>query len=301
MEGSAFATAEAKMTVVYGAVVVMMALQRPFPRVHNARAPPRSPTPLLVAASGASSSSSLHTGPSMKPMAVVEAQLKALQSDEVGSCFNLSSADLRHAAGPKPRFTDLLRTMPEYKPMIASESYEVLSALQVGTDTWKYRVRVANKLGSIPFSVGYTYELTKGECDVRHDLGQCITHRKHKDMPRGVIAGWDSRCRQPETWCRANDVDSLPMGRDQPFYHVLVDNNRYAYVAQEHVECTGVEPITHKSFDEYFSGEVTDEADEARRTYVPTREAREQYPLGLEGCWLVNRVFPDKEQSSFDA
>ena len=21
---------------------------------------------------------------------------------------------------------------------------------------------------------------------------------------------------------------------------------------------------------------------------------REQYPLGLEGCWLVNKVFPDK-------
>lgn len=32
--------------------------------------------------------------------------------------------------------------------------------------------------------------------------------------------GYDPRCLAPEDWCQAMRVDSLPLGRTQPFYHV---------------------------------------------------------------------------------
>ena len=39
-----------------------------------------------------------------------------------------------------------------------------------------------------------------------------------------------------------------------------------------------------------FTGEI----DERRGTWTPNVVLREQYPLGLAGCWLVNRVVIEK-------
>ena len=102
-------------------------------------------------------------------------------------------------------------------------------------------------------------------------------------------------------------VGSLSRGRAQPFYHVLVDRRdrsdrnqvRRAYVAQESIEAIDVQPIDHPDFSgpASFTGEI----DTATGTWQPSELLREQYPLGLEGCWLVNEVFPDKVRESFDA
>jgi len=46
-----------------------------------------------------------------------------------------------------------------------------------------------------------------------------------------------------------------------------------------------------------FTGEV----DEERGTWRPSPALREQYPLGLDGCWLVDRIFPDPLAAGFDA
>ena len=47
---------------------------------------------------------------------------------------------------------------------------------------------------------------------------------------RCVIYGWDHRCEMSDAWILQMGVDSLPHGRNQPFYNVLVEDgtNRYA-------------------------------------------------------------------------
>jgi len=218
--------------------------------------------------------------------------LPALQRGDVRACFESASTELRQYAGPKDRFESLLRTMPEYRALLGHSGSEVLSALQVGQNRWKCRVRVDNTVGSVPFSVAYTWELTlhDGYSVVDYDLGQCIkdTQRGY----RGVIVGWDLSCKQLDDWCEAMGVDELLKGRQQPFYHVLVDGHEHtAYVAQELVEPTPLHQFGHPKFKQAFEMCAPEECEMG--TWRPKRLLREQYPLVLEG-WLVNRVFPDQ-------
>eukprot|EP00798_Chlamydomonas_sp_ICE-L_P022438 gene22439-29550_t len=71
-------------------------------------------------------------------------------------------------------------------------------------------------------------------------LGHRVTHAK--DGYRGVVIGWDSCCCEVEEWMTNNEVEKLSSGKDQYFYHVLVDKRDWqldldqppvAYVAQE--------------------------------------------------------------------
>ena len=82
-------------------------------------------------------------------------------------------------------------------------------------------MRVDNKVGSVAFSVEYTWELRQqSDASVKYDLGQCIEHKAHGY--KGVIIGWDTECRQSEEWCQRADVAQLRNGKTQPFYIVLV-------------------------------------------------------------------------------
>lgn len=234
------------------------------------------------------------------PLEVLEAQLKALQRGEVQSCFDVSSITFRRLAGPRQRFERIVREAPEYKPLIKCERYEFLSALQVEPRRWRCRVRVHNTVGRMPFAVEYHMELSKHfETRIAYDLGQCMRHKRHGF--RGVIIGWDFECKQNEEWCRANSIDSLPNGRRQPFYRVLVHrkdepDEKVAYIAQEEIEPTGVTTIEH----EYFNEESFVGVDEEMDTWTPSTALREQYPLGLEGQWLIDHVFPDRPGPGFD-
>lgn len=86
-------------------------------------------------------------------------------------------------------------------------------------------------------------ELDKENRIIRYEIGMVIRHRRYSY--RGVILGHDDHCTAPEAWIQHMGVDSLPKGRRQPFYHVLVDENdrptrgqtaSSTYVAQENIE-----------------------------------------------------------------
>ena len=236
----------------------------------------------------------------MLPVDVVQKQLEALQRGAVHECYEFASSAFRRVAGPRQRFEKIVREAPEYKPLVNSERYQVVSALQVGPRRYKCRVRVHNVVGRMPFSVEYRWELTRQSATVvEHDLGQCLKHREKGY--RGVVVGWDEECKQTDEWCQSMQIDSLPGGRAQPFYHVLVDRRdgekaHMAYVAQASVEALKVQPIDHPNFLGSFTGDI----DTAKGTWTPSQLLREQYPLGLEGCWLVNEVFPDRLKETFD-
>lgn len=71
---------------------------------------------------------------------------------------------------------------------------------------------------------------------VLHRVGTIFKHRRYPYS--GVIFGWTNTC-QPfngEDWIAQMNVDTLPRGRNQPFYHVLVDDGSVRYVAEENIE-----------------------------------------------------------------
>ncbi|KAK4057266.1 hypothetical protein OIO90_001763 [Microbotryomycetes sp. JL221] len=60
-----------------------------------------------------------------------------------------------------------------------------------------------------------------------------------------VIRGWDETCQATEHWIQAMQVDRLPLGRHQPFYHVFTSAGSTRYVAQENVTDYEVPETTH--------------------------------------------------------
>lgn len=74
---------------------------------------------------------------------------------------------------------------------------------------------------------------------VLYSVGQVFTHRQ--SGYRGVIIGWDERCKAGDKWVAATRSEALPHGTEQPFYHVLVDvrdrpDARVCYVAQDNID-----------------------------------------------------------------
>ena len=47
-----------------------------------------------------------------------------------------------------------------------------------------------------------------------------------------VITGWSALCEAEEEWIQQMGVNRLPLGPEQPFYHVLVDDGTNRYAAQ---------------------------------------------------------------------
>eukprot|EP00243_Klebsormidium_subtile_P007459 TRINITY_DN330_c0_g1_i1.p1 TRINITY_DN330_c0_g1~~TRINITY_DN330_c0_g1_i1.p1 ORF type:complete len:282 (-),score=39.29 TRINITY_DN330_c0_g1_i1:1298-2143(-) len=80
-------------------------------------------------------------------------------------------------------------------------------------------------------------------------IGDVIVHKKYGY--RGVIYGHDLECSAPEGWQQQMKIDSLPEGRKQPFYHVLVDvrdrpGGMSTYVAQENMSLQPTpRPVLH--------------------------------------------------------
>ena len=68
------------------------------------------------------------------------------------------------------------------------------------------------------------------------------------------------------------------------------------YVAQSSLFSIDAEKIDHP----HFTAAVT-QVDEERGVWEVNPMLREQYPVGLEGCWLVDYVFPDRQATDFDA
>ncbi|KAK0928878.1 hypothetical protein LTR91_004058 [Friedmanniomyces endolithicus] len=79
-----------------------------------------------------------------------------------------------------------------------------------------------------------------GQGGVRYRIGTYFKHRRYHY--EGVVVGWDTRCAADPRWMEQMQVDSLPRGREQPFYNVLADDKSVRYVADENIESLSRQP-----------------------------------------------------------
>ena len=89
----------------------------------------------------------------------------------------------------------------------------------------------------------------------KFDIGQVVKHRLHPF--RGVIFDVDPEFANTEDWWNAIPEAARPR-RDQPFYHLLAENEHDCYVAyvseQNLVADTSGEPVGHPQTDRLFDG-----------------------------------------------
>ena len=84
--------------------------------------------------------------------------------------------------------------------------------------------------------------------------GQIVRHVRYGY--RGVVVGCDRTCQAEDAWYKfqVQGKDYRPT-RDQPWYHVLVDESvRQTYVAQQNLEAGDTtRPIHHPLIHHYFN------------------------------------------------
>ena len=87
----------------------------------------------------------------------------------------------------------------------------------------------------------------------KYHLGQVVRHRKHPF--HGVVFDVDPEFSNTEEWYEAIPEDSRPT-RDQPFYHLLAENEQSFYVAyvseQNLIADYSGEPVDHPDIPEIF-------------------------------------------------
>lgn len=87
----------------------------------------------------------------------------------------------------------------------------------------------------------------------KYRLGQVVRHRKHPF--RGVVFDVDPEFANTEEWYDAIPEDSRP-SKDQPFYHLLAENDQSYYVAyvseQNLVPDRSGEPVDHPDLNDMF-------------------------------------------------
>ena len=87
--------------------------------------------------------------------------------------------------------------------------------------------------------------------EAKYNVGQVIHHRLFDY--RGVIVDVDPNFQNTEEWY-ALMAKSKP-ARNQPWYHVLVDNTDYTtYVAEQNLESdSNIGPVQHPELEKYFN------------------------------------------------
>ncbi|MBL3561018.1 heat shock protein HspQ [Rhodovulum sulfidophilum] len=92
----------------------------------------------------------------------------------------------------------------------------------------------------------------------KYHLGQVVRHRKHPF--RGVVFDVDAMFSNTEDWYAAIPEEPRPP-KDQPFYHLLAENDHSYYVAyvseQNLVADETGEPVDHPDLSDLF-GEFED-------------------------------------------
>ena len=87
----------------------------------------------------------------------------------------------------------------------------------------------------------------------KYHLGQVLRHRKHPF--RGVVFDVDAMFSNTEEWYENIPEESRP-SKDQPFYHLLAENDQSYYVAyvseQNLVPDISDEPLRHPQVPELF-------------------------------------------------
>lgn len=92
----------------------------------------------------------------------------------------------------------------------------------------------------------------------KYHLGQIVRHRKHPF--RGVVFDVDAKFSNTQEWYDAIPEDSRP-AKDQPFYHLLAENEQsyyVAYVSEQNLvpDYSGL-PVSHPDVSDIF-GEFSD-------------------------------------------
>ncbi len=91
------------------------------------------------------------------------------------------------------------------------------------------------------------------EQSAKFDIGQVVRHRLYPF--RGVIFDVDPSFDNTEEWWLSIPEDVRPR-KDQPYYHLLAENERTTYVAyvseQNLVPDESGEPIRHPQVQEFF-------------------------------------------------
>lgn len=87
----------------------------------------------------------------------------------------------------------------------------------------------------------------------KYHLGQVVRHRKHPF--RGVVFDVDAIFSNSEEWYNAIPEQSRPK-RDQPFYHLLAENDQnyyVAYVSEQNLiaDYSGI-PVEHPDVSDLF-------------------------------------------------
>ncbi|BGP40660.1 hypothetical protein JCM10449v2_004622 [Rhodotorula kratochvilovae] len=117
--------------------------------------------------------------------------------------------------------------------------------------------------------------------DIKWRIGHVFQHRLFGY--EAVVRGWDYKCEASEQWIRQMRVDTLPYGRAQPFYHVVVRDGSARYVAQENITdmpvADGVveQVMEVDGFGRYFRKRERRESD-GRWQFVPSQEVEAEYP-----------------------
>ncbi|MHA6345053.1 heat shock protein HspQ [Roseivivax sp. CAU 1761] len=87
----------------------------------------------------------------------------------------------------------------------------------------------------------------------KYNLGQVVRHRKHPF--RGVVFDVDPEFSNTEEWYESIPEESRPV-KDQPFYHLLAENEQSFYVAyvseQNLVADYSGEPVEHPDIADLF-------------------------------------------------
>ncbi len=89
--------------------------------------------------------------------------------------------------------------------------------------------------------------------DAKYSIGQVLRHRKHPF--RGVVFDVDAMFSNTEEWYQNIPEDSRP-SKDQPFYHLLAENDQSYYVdyvsEQNLVPDERGEPVGHPDLPDLF-------------------------------------------------
>ena len=91
------------------------------------------------------------------------------------------------------------------------------------------------------------------QTQAKYHLGQVVRHRIHPF--RGVVFDVDPTFANTEEWYEALPEDTRP-AKDQPFYHLLAENDESYYVAyvseQNLLPDESGEPVGHPEINEMF-------------------------------------------------
>ena len=91
------------------------------------------------------------------------------------------------------------------------------------------------------------------QTQAKYHLGQIVRHRKHPF--RGVVFDVDAKFNNTDEWYAAIPEDSRP-SKNQPFYHLLAENDQSFYVAyvseQNLVPDSSNGPVDHPDLPDLF-------------------------------------------------